>query len=548
MPFKKEVVNILKKEKISEDLIQSPPNPEMGDYALPCFTLVKKYKKSPQDIAKILQSKLHTNKCIKRIEANGPYLNFFIDKSQYNKSIIESKFKRFKVKKTIIVEYSSPNIMKPFSVAHLRSTMIGNSIANIYDFLGYKVIRINHLGDWGTQFGKMCYAFTAWGNKKDLNKNPIKYMLSLYVKFHKEAEKDPSLEDRGREWFARLEKGDKTAKAFWSLFRSLSLKEYSRLYKRLNVKFNSVTGESFYEPYLKPTIELLKKKSLVERSDNALIVDLKPLTPCILQKSDGSSIYATRDIAAAIYRAKTYHFDENLYVVDTRQSLHFQQVFKVLELAGFPWYNHCKHINFGVMKFNDDVMSTRQGKIIFLEDLLDESVSSVKSIIQQKNPKLKNKDKVAEQVGLGAIIFWDLSHDRILDINFDWEKVLDFNGETAPYLQYTYARASSILRKVKNSSKPNYSKLIAPEELGLIKQLSLFDDALKNASNQYKPSIIAKYLLVLARKFNDFYQNCHCNIVGDAQLVKARLNLVKKTKEILSLGLGFLGIVAPEEM
>lgn len=550
--FKEEVLKVLRKEKIPEELLQIPPNPEMGDYALPCFTLAKEHKKAPQDIAKELEKRIKPTKNIEKITANGPYLNFFINKAQYNKEIIEGKFQKKKQKKkTITLDFSQPNIMKPFNIAHLRSTMIGNALSQILTYEGYKVIKINHLGDWGTQFGKMMYAYESWGNKKDLLRDPMHYMTNLYVKFHKEAETNPSLEDKGREWFAKLEKGDKKARVYWELFSRLSLQYYNKTYKRLHITFDSWAGEAFYEPQLKPTIAFLQNKGIVKESEGALVIDLEQygITPCIIQKSDGSTIYATRDIAAAIYRAKTYKFDKNLYVVDIRQSLHFQQVFKTLELAGFPWAKNCLHLPFGTMRFEEGVMSTRKGIIIFLEEVLDKSVKAVEKIIEEKNPKLKDKKKVAEQVGLGAIIFWDLSHDRVRDITFSWDKVLDFNGETGPYVQYTHARAASILRKAKEiKGKPAYEKLITTQEKELLKHLSVYEESIEKAADQYKPSILARYLITLCQIFNDFYEHCPCITEQDKSLASARLQVVRKTKETLAEGLSLLGIEAPEEM
>ncbi|MBI5798000.1 arginine--tRNA ligase [Candidatus Woesearchaeota archaeon] len=550
MLFQEKIHELLKKEKIPAELLQAPPNPEMGDYALPCFTLGKQYKKAPQEIAKQLQAKFKPNKFIEKIEANGPYLNFYLNKALYNKEIIEARHKKKTQKETIVLDFSQPNIMKPFSIAHLRSTMIGNALYKILKQEGYKVIGVNHLGDWGTQFGKMMYAYETWGNKEDLMKDPMHYMTKLYVKFHKEAENNPSLEDKGREWFARLENGDKKAKAYWELFSKLSLKYYEKTYKRLHVTFDSWAGEAFYEPQLKGTIDLLQKKHLVEKSEGALIINLEKynLPPCIIQKSDGSTIYATRDLAAAIYRAKAYKFAKNLYVVDVRQSLHFQQVFKTLELAGFPWAKDCIHIPFGTMNFEDGVMSTRKGIIIFLEEVLDKAVERVEKIINEKNPKLKDKKKVAEQVGIAAVVFWDLSHDRVKDITFSWDKVLDFNGETGPYILYTHARAASILRKAKQTKNPNYAKLSTPQEKELLKQITLFEEALQKSADQYKPSILAKYLVALAQAFNDFYEKCPCLTEQDKSLVAARVVLVKKTKETIKQALSLLGLEAPEEM
>lgn len=550
MDFKKEVAKLLQKEKISGDLLEVPPNPAMGDYALPCFSLVSFYQKPPQMIAREIAAKIQPTKIVPRIIATGPYLNFFIDKGAYNKGIIGEKQKKQKIKKTIVIEFSSPNIMKPFSIAHLRSTMIGNSLEKIYKRQGYKTVRINHLGDWGTQFGKEIYAFETWGDRKRLKKEPIKYLLELYVKYHKEAEKNPLLDEKAREWFQKLEKGDKKAIHYWKEFRNLSLKEYNNIYKRLNVSFDSFAGESFYQTFLKDTLDVLKRKNLLEESEGALVVNLEKynMAPCIIQKSDGSTIYATRDLAAAIYRAKKYKFDECLYVVDARQSLHFQQVFRVLDLAGFVWAGKCKHIPFGLMKLGEDIMSTREGKVVFLDDVLDKASEKVAAIIEKKNPKLKNKKKVAEQVGIGAIIFWDLSHDRIRDINFDWSAVLDFEGETGPYVQYTHARAASILRKGKRKGKEQYEKLVKEEEAELIKQIGDFQDALNQATQQYKPSIVAKYSLTLCQRFNEFYQKCPVLKEEDNGLAQARLHLVRKARDVMKESLSLLGMEAPEEM
>lgn len=550
MDFKKEVAKLLNKEKIAEELLEIPANPVLGDYAIPCFSLAKIYKKSPQVVAKELAEKIKPTKLVKKIQATGPYLNFFIDKGQYNRAIIERKHKKKKINKTIVIEFSSPNIMKPFSVAHLRSTMIGNSIEKLSRWHGYKTVKINHLGDWGTQFGKGIYAFEAWGDRKKLKSEPIKYLLELYVKFHQEAEKDPVLDDKAREWFLKLEKGDKKALKYWKEFKDMSLKEYNKIYKRLHVTFDSWAGESFYQKQLQPTIDFLNKKGLVEKSEGALIVNLEKynMTPCIVQKSDGSTIYATRDLAAAIYRAKKYKFAECVYVVDARQSLHFQQVFRVLDLAGFSWAGSCKHVPFGLMKFGDDVMSTREGKVVFLEEVLDKAREKVLHVIDEKNPKLKNKAKVAEQVGIGAIVFWDLSHDRVRDVNFDWNTILDFEGETGPYVQYTHARACSILRKGKINAKPQYEKLTKEQEIAVVKVLAEFDEMAMQAAEQYKPSILAKYLITLCQRFNEFYQHCPVVKEEDKGLAMARLNLVKKVSDVLEEGLELLGIEAPEEM
>ena len=558
--MKEEVIKLLNsagvERQMAESLLEIPPDSAMGDFAFPCFKLAGVLRKSPAQIAKELEGKLKLSKGIEKVVAVGPYLNFFVNKGKRVAEVLE-RISKEKEKfgsgvrgkgKTITIDFSQPNIMKPFNIAHLRSTMIGNALSRILNYDSYKVIRINHLGDWGTQFGKMMYAYEAWGNKTELLKDPMHYMTNLYVRFHKEAEMDPSLEDRGREWFAKLEQGDKTARAYWELFSKLSLKYYNKTYTRLGITFDSWAGEAFYEPMLKDTIAFLQKKRIVKKSEGALIVDLEQygITPCIIQKSDGSTIYATRDLAAAMYRAKTYNFYKNLYVVDVRQSLHFQQVFKTLDLAGFPWAKDCIHLPFGTMKFEEGVMSTRKGIIIFLEDVLDKVVDMVKEIIKEKNPKLKNKDKIAEQIGLGAVVFWDLSNDRVNDIIFDWKRVLDFEGDTAPYVQYTHARACAILRKAK-AGKADYSLLKEAEEIALVKALGRLPDVVQKSAEEYKPHHIAKYLLDVCHLFNEFYHK-HQVLVEDEELKMARLSLVLATKQVLANGLYLLGIKAPEEM
>jgi arginyl-tRNA synthetase len=551
MDLKKDIVMFLKKKGLDPSLLEIPPSVDLGHFAYPCFSLAKAYKKNPAVIAKEFVETWNLPKNVDKVVALGGYVNFFLTPAYYNQSIIEGKFKKKNSSgKTICLEFSQPNIMKPFSIGHLRSTMIGNSIYHLLSFQGHKVIRINHLGDWGTQFGKMMYAYKTWGDDKKLKEDPMLYMVNLYVKFHKEAEKNPSLVDHGRAWFAKLEQGDKKAREYWKKFSKLSLQYYDKTYKRLQVDFDSWNGEAFYEPMLPGIIKELKDKGLLVESEGALIVDLEPfgMTPAIVRKADGSTIYLTRDLAAAQYRAKEYKFDRNVYVVDVRQSLHFKQLFKTLDLAGYKWHKDCIHLPFGMMKFKDGVVSTRKGKIVFLEDVLDKAVDKVKEVINEKNPTLNDKDKVAEAVGIGAVVFWDLSHDRIKDLFFDMDKVVDFNGETGPYIQYTNARALSILRKLNEKSKPDYTKLIGPTELDLLRQLSLFELSVESAANQYKPSVLAKYLIVLAQSFNSFYQACSIQKEEDGSLRSARLTLVSKTSETLELGLSLLGIRAPKEM
>ncbi len=562
MDFKKEIIKLLQPhlEEVNESLIEIPPSPNLGDYAFPCFTLAKLYKKSPVQISKELEEKIQPSRAITKVQATGPYLNFYINKSMLAKHTLNTILKQKKSygsnnkgkNKTLVVDFSSPNIAKPFTIGHLRSTVIGNALIQIHKFSGYKTYGINHLGDWGTQFGKLIYAYKQWGNVKKLRKDPIKHLLQLYVKFHKKAELDPELEEKGKKWFVKLEKGDKTAKNLWKKFTDLSLKEFKQIYNEMGIKFNSFIGESFYENKMPQMLKLITKKGIAEESDGALIVPLedKNLPPCILLKSDGATIYATRDLTAAKYRYDKYKFHKMLYVTDFRQKLHFEQVFAVLAKLGFNWSSSCQHIGFGLIKMPEGlIMSTRKGDVIFMQDVFTKSIKLVKKIIKEKNPDLDNKDKIAKEVGIGAIIFWDLSNDWVHDLMFDWDKILNFEGETAPYVQYSHARASAILRKAgKLTKKIKFAKIVHEKELKLITLLSEFPLCVEESLDKMKPSVIARYLLDLAHAFNDFYACCPCLNEKDKELRNARLILVKATKQVLANGLRLLGIKAPEEM
>lgn len=560
MDFREKVIELIKPHMHGIDIsstLEVPPNPELGDFALPCFQLAKLFKKSPIAIAEELAQKIEPKGIILKVQNVGPYVNFFLNRSSASKDVLLS-IHSFKHKygnskegknKKVIIEYSSPNIAKPFGIAHMRSTMIGNALKNIYVSKGYKVISINHPGDWGTQFGKLIVAYKKWSNKRQLKSNPIKHLTEIYVQFHEEAEKDPKLEDEARAWFARLEAGDRQAIALWRQFRSLSMKEFERTYKKLGIKFDSSVGESFYINQLGSVVKLLSSKGLLEESEGAMVVKLDNMPPCIIKKSNDSSIYATRDLAAAIYRKKKYNFNRMLYVVDSRQSLHFAQFFKVLELAGFEWSRDLEHVPFGMMTLEGEAMATRKGTFIEMEEVLKRAEQLVKDIIKEKNPKLKNRDKVALQVAIGAIVFWDLSHDRIRDIDFEWSKVLDFEGETGPYVQYTYARCCSILRKakIKPNPKVDFSLLDKPEEHNLITRLAELNDVISESLNNNKPSTLAKYCISLSQSFNEFYQH-HTVISDDKKLMQSRLLLVSCVSLVLEKCLSMLGISAPKEM
>ncbi|MFH0752843.1 MAG: arginine--tRNA ligase [archaeon] len=551
MNFEKEIKEILGRfiKKIPD--LEVPPRQELGDYALPCFTIAKELKKSPVNIAKEFSEKIKPNKIILKTIAVGPYVNFFINKSilaeNTLKKILKEKDKygiKKKNKKKIAIDFSSPNIAKPFGVGHLRSTVIGNSIYKIYESQGYKCIGINHLGDWGTQFGKLIVAYKKWGNAKELQKDPIKYLLKLYVKFHDKEDKDLAAE--ARHWFNKLENGDKEALKLWKKFRKLSLVEFKKLYKRLDISFDSYAGEAYYNNKLKGVVELLEEKGLLEEDQGAKVVKLDGMTPALIQKSDGSTLYITRDLAAVLHRTKTYKPERLLYVVGSEQSLHFMQLFKIIELLGIK--TEAVHVPFGLFFLPEGKMSTRKGKVVFLEDILNEVASLAEKTINEKNPKLKNKKRVAEEVGIGAVIFWDLIHDRSRDIVFDKKRVLDFEGETGPYVQYTNARANSILRKAGKKGKADYSKLAMPVEQKMINLLASYETILEDAARQYKPSVLAKCLVTVAQTFNEFYHSCNCLKEEDAGLRNARLELVAATAQVLKNGLGLLGLKAPKEM
>lgn len=551
--FEDAIKKVLKKY-VSEVSLEIPPDTKLGDYAFPCFVLAKSLKKNPVEIAKKIASEVKVDGLIKEVKAIGPYVNFFVDKSLVSGEVLDRVYKEKekygsdKQGRTYVIDFSHPNIAKPFGIGHLRSTVIGNSFYKMLTFLGNKVIRVNHLGDWGTQFGKLIVAYNKWGKEKELQKEPIKYLLKLYVKFHSEAEKDASLEDEARAAFKKLEDGDKESLALWECFRQLSLKEFQRLYKVLKVEFDSYHGEAFFNPVMQKTIAEVKKKAKAEISEGALVVPMEDdMPPAIVQKSDGASTYLTRDIAAGIYRLKEYKPDKVIYVVGAEQSLHFKQFFKVLSLMGYD-SSKFLHIPFGLFKFPEGKMSTRKGNVIFLEEVLDKLIDLAKETIENKNPSLKNKDEVAKVVGIGALIFEDLSNDRVRDIDFDWNRILDFEGETAPYIQYSYVRICSILNNVSEvKGKVNSSLLESPYEIKLIELLSKFGDVVKESMAKYKPHILARYLLDLAQSFNEFYHNCPVK-QEEGDLQKARVRLIECVKIVLKNGLSLLGIDVVDKM
>jgi len=560
MDFKEEIVKILKPViDIDISLVEIPSNPDNGDYALPCFKLAGILKKSPNQIAEDLVQKVKNSSLFTKIINVGPYLNFFVNKTLLIKENLQqiydqgSKYGSSNIgnSKNIVVDFSSPNIAKPFGIAHIRSTVIGNALCKIFSFLSYYVIRINHIGDWGTQFGKLLVAYTKWGDSERLTKEGIDYLVEIYVEFGEKAKGDPILLDEARNWFKKLEDGDFKAIELWKKFRDLSLEEFNRYYKILEIDFDYFHGEAFYNDQLNGTINLVKSKIPTEISQGALIVDLKSKnieTPLILRKSDGATTYHARDIAAALYRIKHFNPEKIIYVVGAPQKLHFMQLFALLEMMGED-RERFAYVDFGSMSYQGEMMSTRHGNFIPLSIVLDKAIEIASRLIEEKNPNLDNKRAVARKIGIGSVIFGDLINDRIHDIEFSWEKAVNLKGETAPYLQYTHARICSIKRKADLAIEKDVSfELLRTDiEFELVKILGKFPSKIKKASNLYKPSIIANYLIKVGQTFNKFYEKC--NIIKERpKLRDARLLLAECTRIVIENGLSLLGIHSPKEM
>ncbi|MBU3195219.1 arginine--tRNA ligase [Clostridium algidicarnis] len=542
-----------------ERLIEIPPKADMGDYAFPCFQLAKALRTAPLAIAMELKDKIEKED-FEKIENLGPYLNFFVEKESFMKETLDKILKEKEdygssdtgKGKNVIVEYSSPNIAKPFHVGHLFTTAIGNSLYKILGSQGYNAIGINHLGDWGTQFGKLIVAYKKWVDEEALLKSPIDELLRIYVKFHEEAKIDPSLDDEARMHFKRLEDGSKEEQELWKRFRDLSLKEFEKVYDMLGVKFDSYAGESFYGDKMDAVVEELESKGLLVESNGAKVVMLDEynMPPCMIKKADGATIYATRDLAAAMYRKKTYDFYKNIYVVGSPQKLHFKQIFTTLKLMGHEWANDCEHVGFGMVKFADKKLSTRKGDVVLLEDLLNETKKKTLEIINEKNPNLEDKEEVAKKLGIGAVIFAYLKNNREKDIVFDWNDMLSFEGETGPYVQYTYARGKSILRKAEGirSNNVDYSKLKTKEEFELVKTLEGFNEAIISAIDKLEPSIVTRYVIEVAKSFNKFYNSNSILNIEDEDLKNARLNIVEATCIVINSGLKLLGVETVEKM
>ena len=554
----------IKSEQILSN-IGVPKDASNGDYAFPCFSLAKELKKSPVAIAEEIKQKieqgLENNKEISEVNAVNGFLNFKLNKNYIAKEVVEEfekekqHFGAGKLEKVqnIVIDYSAPNIAKPFHIGHLRSTVIGQALYNIYKFLGYNVTGINHLGDYGTQFGKLIEGYKRWGTEYDIKNNPIDELTKIYIRINNLCKEDESVLEECRNNFKKLEDGDEYCTTLWKKFRDLSLKEFNKVYDVLGIKFDSLNGEAFYSDKMPEIINILEKAGKLEESEGAKVVKLgEEMPPCLIIKSNGSTTYATRDLAAIKYRAETYDFDKAIYVTSYEQILHFKQVFETAKYLGLaPKYtNGLVHVPFGMVLSKDGKMSTREGKIIKLEDLLNEAIEKSRKVIENKNPNLENKEEVAKKVGIGAVIFNDLANSRIKDELFDWDTMLNFNGETGPYVQYTTVRAKSVLEKAgyqPDIKDVNIEKMNDIDSQKIINQLYNFNNILKSVTEKEEPSILARYLIDLAQNFSSFYNNCHI-ITEDKELQNARLYITYMVKTVLEKGLNLLGIQVPEKM
>ena len=563
--YKKKVVEAIE-EKVEGltreeifNLIEVPPSYDMGDYAFPTFRLAKTFRKAPNVIAQDLAQDIGKSEYFEKVVNQGPYLNFYIDKKSMAESVLAEVMEKKETYgssqmgqgKKVIVEFSSPNIAKPFHIGHIRTTVIGNSLSKIYKFLGFETVTINHLGDYGTQFGMLISAYKKWGDRNVIEDNPISELLKLYIQFNNEAEEKPELKDEARYWFKELENKNPEAIELWQWIRDISLQEFNRVYDMLNIKFDSYAGESFYSDKMPEVLEEMKEKGLLHESEGALIVDLEEygMPPALIMKKDGSTLYTTRDIAAALYRKKHYDFHKNLYVVASQQNLHFKAWIKIVELMGHEWASDCIHIPFGMVSLEEGTLSTRKGRVVFLEDVLNKAIESIRAIIEERNPDLENKELVAKQVGIGAILFQELFNQRIKDYTFNWERTLSFEGETGPYVQYTHARANSLL--IKGGFTPegevDFGKLTGEDEINIIRMLYDFPGIVVDAMEKNEPFYITRQIVEIAKAFNKFYNSTQVNS-SEEDVKKARLALVYSTKTVIKTGLGLLGIEAPEKM
>lgn len=523
-------------------MLEYPPDTTMGDIALPCFKLSKTLRRSPMQIAQVIAEGL-SDESIKKAEAVSGYLNISINDAYLESVLCDEVLKNgdsygasnLGEGKTVVLDYSSPNVAKPFHIGHLGTTVIGHSLKKIHEFAGYKCIGINYLGDWGTQFGKMIVAYKKWGDRDAINEGGIDKLVELYVKFHKAAEEDSALEDEARAEFHKLELGDEEDIALWKWFIEISIAEYKKTYAQLGIEFDSYKGESFYTDKMPAQVQKLRDMGLLKIDDGASIVDLEEygMPPCLILKRDGSTLYPTRDIAAAVYRKETYDFDKAIYVTSAGQSLHFAQWFKVVELMQYDWYDKLVHVPYGTVSINGAKLATRTGNVILLKDLFAQAIEKVSEIMEEKNPDLENKAQVAEAVGVGAIVFYYLSSNRIRDINFVLEDALSFDGNTGPYVQYTYARTCSLIEKSKDREHAGNIKFIADEERELVKVLARFPEKVLEALDAYEPSVVTRYILDVATAFNRFYHNCQILSADDDDTFATRIALTKATNYVL---------------
>ena len=540
-------------------LLAVPPDPALGDYAFPCFRLAKPLRQGPPKIAEALCA-AWTREDVASVKPVNGYMNFFLNRTNFAAETMAALLEQGErygssdlgKGKTVCLDYSSINIAKRFHIGHLSTTMLGHSLKRIFGFLGYETVGINHLGDWGTQFGNMICAYKKWGSREAVEERGIDEMTALYVRFHQEAETDPALEDEGRAWFKKIEDGDPEAMEIFTWFKEITLKDAARVYDLLGVSFDSYAGESFYTDKMEPVIRELREKGLLIESEGAQVVDLgDKMPPCMIIKSDGATTYATRDLAAAFYRHNTYHFDKCLYVVAYQQDLHFRQIFSVLEKMGCDWAKDCVHVSFGMVSFGGAALKTRSGNVVLLDDLLRQAVAKARDIIEEKSPNLENKDEVARQVGIGAVVYTDLSANRIKDIDFNWDRALNFDGETGPYVQYTHARCCSVLRKAGDLSgaAPDWSALTDDEAQSLLRLLSRFPDVVREAAEKYEPSMVTRAVTDIAQAYNKYYyEHRILDEDGDPAQSAARVALTEATRNVIKTGLWLIGIEAPERM
>lgn len=559
--FEKELSNAIAVDGLTvqdvENALETPKEAKLGDICLPCFKFARTMHIAPPAIAQKLLPRVESLPFVEKVEVVGGYLNVFFDRNTVAQMALASAnddkvgFSDEGAGKTICIDYSSVNIAKPFHIGHLSTTVIGGALYRIFEHLGYNVVGINHLGDWGTQFGKLIVATNKWSSLEEVAQNDEYFLNKLYVRYHQEAEEHPEMDDEARAWFKRIEDGDKEATAYFDVFKKVTMKAVGKIYDRLKIKFDSYAGESFYNDKMQPCLDILKDKGLLVESDGAQVVNLDEygMPPCLLVKADGATLYATRDIAAAYYRKKTYDFYKCLYVVAYQQNLHFKQLFQVLKLMDFAGADDMEHVAFGMVSMEDGSMSTRKGHVVWLQEVLDKAVEKARAIIEEKNPDTKNKDEIAESVGVGAVVFSALWNNRIKDIVFSYDKVLNFDGETAPYVQYTYARCASALRKGGDIDFDNMdlSAITTDEGYDVIKSVITFGDSVRLAAKLREPCYVTRHVVDLAEKFNRFYID-HRILVDDAPTRNARLALTKAVGNVICCGLGLLGISAPSEM